>query len=158
MYLDTTISAPLASLNDDADVAAEVRRPVVLVLEDEQALSNSLRDLCDFLEIRMERLASDEPLTPFLKRCRPMAVIAPMEAEGQDGAHVLMTVAEYDRSLPVLLLTDGDPRLAGAADAIIELWGLTGVSQGAVWPAPGALVEFLCRAGVRGNCLGMMSI
>jgi hypothetical protein len=69
-----------------------------------------------------------------------------------------MTVAQYDRSLPVLLLSDGDPVLAGAADAVIDLWGLSCVSQSADWPAPGHFVEFLCHAGVQGNCLGMMPL
>jgi hypothetical protein len=157
MYLDATISSTL-SLNDAADTKPDVRMPLILVLEDGQALSDALRDLCAFLQIQIERLDSDEPLIPFLQRCKPMAVIAPMETEGQDGAHVLMTVANYDRSLPVLLLSDDDPALAGAADAIIEMWGLTCVSQVTALPTLGAIAEFLCRAGVRGNCLGMMSI
>ena len=81
-----------------------------------------------------------------------MAVVAAMDAARQDGGNVLMTVARHDPSLPVLLMTDGDPRLAGAADAVTELWGLTEVVQAGAWPSPGGLVEFLCRAGLRGNC------
>jgi hypothetical protein len=87
--------------------------PPVLVLEDRWTLSATLRNLCAFLEIQVEQLDSDEPLLPFLQRCRPMAVTAPIEAAGQDGAHVLMTVARYDRGLPVLLLNDGGAALAG---------------------------------------------
>lgn len=157
-YLDSTGGAGSPSLNDLADTTTEARVPLVLVLEDGWALSEALRSLCAFLEIRVERLNSDEPLLPFLQRCRPMAVIAPMEAEGQDGAHVLMTVAQYDCSLPVLLLSDGDPALAGAADAVIDLWGLSCVSHSTDWPAPGEFAEFLCQAGVQGNCLGMMPV
>jgi hypothetical protein len=157
-YLDSTVGAGTPSLGDFADTPAEARVPLVLVLEDGWTLSEAIRGVCAFLEIHVERLDSDEPLLPFLQRCRPMAIIAPMEAEGQDGAHVLMTVAQYDRSLPVLLLSDGDPALAGAADAVIDLWGLSCVSQSTDWPAPGQFAEFLCHAGVQGNCLGMMPV
>jgi hypothetical protein len=132
------------------------RLALVLALEDDGALSDAMRQICDFLEISVERIDSNEDLLPFLQRCRPMAVIATMDAEGQDGCNVLMTVARHDPSLPVLLMTGTDPAVAGAADAVTELWGLTEVMQTAAWPAPGATVEFLCRAGLRGNCLALM--
>ncbi len=49
-----------------------------------------------------------------------------MEAAGQDDAHVLMTVAQYDRGLPVLLLNDGGAALAGGpTDTVVDLWGLS---------------------------------
>ena len=156
-YLDSTASASADSLNDMADIT-EARMPLVLVLEDGCMLSEALRGLCAFLEIGIERLDSDEPLLPFLQRCRPMAVITAMEAEGQDGACVLITVANYDRSLPVLVLSDGDPALAGALDAIIELWGLSCVAQGIQPSTSGDFADFLCHAGRLGNCLGMMPI
>jgi hypothetical protein len=132
------------------------RLALVLALEDGKALSDPMRQICDFLEISVERIDSNEDLLPFLQRCRPMAVIATMDAEGQDGCNVLMTVARHDPSLPVLLMTGTDPAVAGAADAVTELWGLTEVMQTAAWPAPGDIVEFLCRAGLRGNCLALM--
>ena len=157
-YLDSTVGAGTPSLNDLADTTTEARMPLVLVVEDGCTLSEALRSLCAFLEIQVERLDSDEPLLPFLQRGRPMAVVAPMEAEGQDGAHVLMTVAQYDRSLPMLLLSEGDAALAGAADAVIDLWGLSCVSQITRWPTLGGLAEFLCHASVQGNCLGMMPV
>lgn len=157
-YLDTTVGASTSAFGNMADITPETRTPLVLILEDGWALSEALRGLCRFLEIQVERLASDEPLLPFLQQCRPMAVIARMDAEGQDGAHVLMTVAEYDRSLPVLLLTDGDPALAGAADAVVDLWGLSCASQLVGEPTPAGLADFLCHAGLQGNCLGMMPI
>lgn len=157
-YLDASIGANPISIDDTTHGTADARTSLVLVLEDGEKLSGALRALCAFLDIAVERLDSDEPLLPFLQRCRPMAVVAPMDAEGQDGANVLMTVAEYDRSLPVLLLSDGDPTLAGAADAVAELWGLTSVVQSVAWPRPGVIAEFLCRAGAQGQCLGMMPI
>jgi len=132
------------------------RLALVLALEDGRAMTDAMRQICDFLEIAVERIDSNEDLLPFLQRCQPMAVVATMDAEGQDGCNVLMTVARHDPSLPVLLMTGADPEVAGAADAVTELWGLTEVMQAAAWPAPGTIVEFLCRAGLRGNCLALM--
>jgi CheY-like chemotaxis protein len=143
--------------NVRADDAAR-RMPLVLVLEDGQSLSDSLRELCGFLAVSVERIDSTENLLPFLRSGRPMAVVAAMAAEGQDGANVLKTVALHDASLPVLMMTDGNPALAGAADAVTELWGLTEVVQAAEFLSPGALVQFLCRAGLRGNCLALLPI
>jgi len=134
------------------------RRALVLALEDGRAMTDAMRQICDFLEIAVERIDSNEDLLPFLQRCQPMAVVATMDAEGQDGCNVLMTVARHDPSLPVLLMIGADPAVAGAADAVTELWGLTEVRQTADWPTPGAIVEFLCRAGLRGNCLAFMPV
>jgi CheY-like chemotaxis protein len=134
------------------------RMPLILVLEDGQFLSDSLRELCGFLAVSVERIDSTEDLLPFLRRGRPMAVVAAMAAEGQDGANVLKTVALHDPSLPVLMMTDGNPALAGAVDAVTELWGLTEVVQAAEFLSPGALAQFLCRAGLRGNCLALLPI
>ncbi len=134
------------------------RRALVLALEDGWAMSDAMRQICDFLEVSVERIDSNEDILPFLQRSRPMAVIATMDAEGQDGCNVLMTVARHDPSLPVLLMLGPDPAVAGAADAVTELWGLTEVMQAAAWPSPGAIVEFLCRAGLRGNCLALMPV
>jgi hypothetical protein len=156
-YLDTTLADPDAT--DDCHVAtsSDVRRaPVAVVVEDGKALSDAFRQILDFLAIGLERVACDGPLLPVLRRHQPMAVIAAMDAQGQDGAHVLKTVADYDSSLPVLLLIDRDPVLSGAAEAVADLWGLSGVTQTASWPSAGEIVEFLCRAGQRGDCLALL--
>jgi CheY-like chemotaxis protein len=134
------------------------RMPLIVVLEDGPELSDTMRALCDFLSISVDRINSNEDLLPLLQRGQPMAVVAAMDAAGQDGGNVLMTVARHDPTLPVLLMTDGDPVLAGAVDAVTELWGLTQVVQTAACPSPGALAEFLCRAGLRGNCLALLPI
>jgi hypothetical protein len=134
------------------------RLPLVLVLEDGQAISAAMQAICDFLEISIDRINSHEELLPLLQQCQPMAVVAAMDARGQDGGNVLKTVARHDPSLPVLLMTDGDPALAGAVDAVIELWGLTEVVQTETWPSPGLMAEFLCRAGRLGNCLALLPV
>jgi len=145
-------------MGDMMSVGSGRRMPLVLVLEDGHAMSEATREMCDFLDIAVERIDSESDLQPFLRRCQPMAVVAAMDAAGQDGGNVLKTVAQYDPTLPVLLVMDDDPTLAGAADAVADVWGLTEVVQSTDWPSPGDLAEFLCRAGVRGRCLALMPV
>ena len=87
-----------------------------------------------------------------------MAVVAEMDATGQDGCHVLMTVAATDRDIPVLLITGDDPSILGAIDAVEELWQLSSVIK---WPrllGVGAVVDFLFRAGRKGRCMRLISV
>ena len=74
-------------------------------------------------------MPTEDDLGSVLRLRRPMAVVAEMDAAGQDGCHVLMTVAALDRDLPVLLITGEDPALLGAIDAVEEIWQLTSVDQ-----------------------------
>jgi DNA-binding NtrC family response regulator len=134
------------------------REPIIVVVEDDGCLSETIREICDFLEVTVRPVASAEDLGPVLAQCRPMAVLATIEAHGQDGCHVMKTVADHDRNLPILLLTGGDPVLAGAADAVEELWGLSCVMKPPTLPGLGELVEFLCLAGQMGRCLGLMPV
>jgi CheY-like chemotaxis protein len=134
------------------------RQPIIVVVEDDACLSETIQDICDFLEVTVRSVASAENLGPVLAKCRPMAVLAAVEAPGQDGCHVMKTVADHDRNLPILLLTGGDPVLAGAADAVEELWGLSCVLKRPILPGLGELVEFLCLAGQMGRCLGLMPV
>jgi len=70
----------------------------------------------------------------------------------------MKVVAAHDPELPMLMLTGGDAALAGAADAVEELWGLTSVVKHSAPPSAREIVEFLFRAGQRGRCLGLMPI
>jgi DNA-binding NtrC family response regulator len=128
------------------------------VVEDDEEVTSGFRAVCDFLDIAVERMASQDDLGSLLRQCHPMAVVAVMDAAGQDGCHVLMTVAAYDRELPVLLITGDDTALLGAIDAVQELWQLDAVTK---WPrlsGIGAIVDFVFRAGRRGNCMRLMPI
>ena len=69
----------------------------------------------------------------------------PLIGEASDARFVPMTAA-YDPDLPVLLLTDGNPALLGAVDAIAELHGLTRVATVIGTSDIGGLVDFLCHA------------
>ncbi len=138
-------------------VAAD-RAPVVLVVEDGTYLSAAISEICHFLSVKVKHLSSEGDLIPMLVDLRPMAVMAALDAMGQDGCHVMKTVAHYDPSLPILLLTGGDHALTGAADAVEEVWGLTRVTKHADIPSAAELVEFLFHAGQESHCLGLMPI
>jgi len=149
-FMENEIAAPIAVMSDGR-AAARPRQPLVLVVEDGSLVSSALEEVCEFLAISVERAGSDLDLASVLMDFRPMALIAEFDCRGQDGCHVLMTVADYDRSLPVLLLTGGDPAIEGAADAVEEVWGLTSVTKCAEVRGIGQMVDFFLRAGRAGE-------
>lgn len=118
----------------------------VLVVRDNDNNNDLLDTICEFLDIGVEYATSEEDLAPLLRAIHPIAVIADLEAEDQDGFHVMKTTAGHNPDLPVLLLTNGDPSLLGAVDAVREIWGLTKVSTATGGADIGLLVDFLCRA------------
>lgn len=132
------------------------RQPLVLIVEDGQRLTDAFRLLCECLEVAVERVSTHVDLRMALQQRRPMAVVAEMDGEAQDGCHVLMTVAAYDRSLPTLLITGNDGALLGAADAVEEIWGLSSVTKRPDLPGIGEMVNFLFLAGQKGRCLRLL--
>jgi DNA-binding NtrC family response regulator len=142
-------------------VPLSVVKPVkamVVIVSDDAVLANSLELVCDFLDLGVERVSSEQDLMGVLRSHGPMAVITEMDGRGQDGFHVMMTVSRHDRSLPLMLLTNDDPILAGAAEAVQELWGLTGVVKVDRPPAIGRLVDFLFRAGRRAGSMRLLPV
>ena len=129
---------------------------LVVVVSDNPEVASAMDNIADFLGFDVELLKSDADLAPVLRRWRPMAVVTELDGYGQDGCHVMMEVAEHDPGLPILLLVGTDPALAGAADAVEEMWQLTAVTKAAALPAVGPLVEFLFHAGRRGECIRLM--
>jgi hypothetical protein len=154
-YIDRAFAAHGAP-QGGAEPEQRSREPLILVVEDDLHLSDALRLICACLNVTIERMPSRDDLTPALRAYRPMAVVAEIDAVGQDGCHVLMTVADYDRTLPVLLLTSADPALLGAVDAVEEIWQLTSVTK---WPELGGvgnLDDFLSHAGRKGHCMRLL--
>ena len=142
----------------ESQIGWEAREPVLVVIEDATLLSEALDSICECLGIEVERISSYDDLVRTLRVRRPMAVVAEMDAAGQDGCHVLITVAEYDRQLPVLMITGDDPALLGAIDAVEEMWDVQAVVK---WPrlrGVGEIVKFLFHAGHSGNCLRLMPV
>ena len=157
-YMDGAIATHEPAQDNPATARNDSRMPLVVVVEDDPRLSEAFGRICECLNVAVVRIPSRDDLSVVLRERRPMAVIAEMDAEGQDGCHVLMTVAASDRSLPVLLITGGDPTFLGAVDAVEEVWGLSAVTK---WPnllGVGELVDFLFRAGRKGQCMRLMSV
>ena len=138
-------------------IAAAMQSVIVLVSDDPVTVEK-LAPVCDFLELRMEVVSAEMDLVQVLREHRPMAVISDVEGENQDGFHVMKVIARYNRDLPIMLLTDGDPMLMGAADAMQDLWGLTSVTRTSEFPAAGQLVAFLFHAGRRAGCMRLVPV
>jgi hypothetical protein len=157
-YMDKTFSVQLNHQNNADETQHETKKPLVVVIEDGAHLSDAFRSVCDCLEVAVERMPSRDNLGDMLRDLHPMAVVAEMDAAGQDGCSVLMTVAAHNRDLPVLLLVGEDPALLGAVDAVEEIWELSAVVK---WPellGVGAMVDFLFRAGRKGNCMRLVPV
>ena len=118
----------------------------VLVVCDPDKNSDYLASVCEFLDIEVQRATTGDDLRTMLTTLRPVAVIADLDGTVQDGFHVMKMAADYDRSVPILLLTGYDPALLGAIDAVQEVWGLTRVGTAAATAGIGVLVDFICHA------------
>ena len=151
-YMDKAFAEYLVS------PASANREPLVVVIEDGAHLSHAFQSICDCLDVEVVQMASWDDLGTVLKDRRPMAVVAELDAEGQDGCHVLMTVASHDRSLPILLITGDDPAFLGAVDAVEEIWDLTSVTRWSQLLGVGEVVDFLFRAGLAGRCMRLMPV
>lgn len=148
----------LTSSNTANDAAPGRRYPLLLVVEDGEEISSALQPICEFLEVVVECLPSHRNLAHALQLHGPMGVVAHMDSLGQDGCHVMKTVAAYDRSLPLMLITGDEPALAGAADAVEELWQLESVVRSCQLPSVAATVDFLFRAGRMGQCMRLLPV
>ncbi len=134
------------------------RAPVLLVVGHGPLLAGELDRICRFLEIDVEHLMPGTDLAGELRTLNPMGVIADLQGTELDGFHVMKVVASFDASLPMLVLTAGDSKLLGAAEAVEQVWGLTSVQKSPFLPPVGRVIEFLCHAGRAGNCLNLMPV
>lgn len=121
-------------------------RYTVLVVRDHDKDNDYLASVCEFLDIRVEHATTADDLRSMLPVLHPMAVITDLDCDVQDGFHVMKMVAEYDRALPVTLMTSNDPALLGAVDAVQEVFELTHVATVTAAAGIGALVDFICHA------------
>jgi CheY-like chemotaxis protein len=124
---------------------------LVLVVEDRPRLSRTVSYICEFLSLPMERVGSGTDLSALLEQKQPMAVVCELDGGGQDGCHVMKTVAMHDPALPIMLITGTDQMLIGAADAVEEIWGLSSVLKLRDAPGLGDVVDFLFRTGRLGG-------
>jgi DNA-binding NtrC family response regulator len=129
-----------------------------MIVGDDLSWSPALDVICDFFDLAVEHVHSDLDVAYLLAEYRPMAVIAEVDGNGQDGFHVMKTVSAYDPELPMMLLTGGDPVLAGAAEAVREITGLVNMTAERALPSIGELVDFLFRAGRAAGITRMMPV
>lgn len=137
---------------------AIARQALVVIVCDIPETVEQLRAVCSFFDVASKVLPDGEDLMQWLLEHRPMAMIGHMDGRRQDGFHALKIVATYDRDLPVLLLTAGDPVLMGAADAIQEMWNLTTITRSTAAPLAGQLADFLSTAGRRAGCMRLVQV
>jgi CheY-like chemotaxis protein len=149
------------SLTQDHDFLGTItatQQGVVAVVSDNPETIDKLTPVCEFLELRMEVASTAADLHRVLRDHGPMAVISDIDGQDQDGFHTMKLVARHDRGLPIMLLTDGDPMLMGAADAVQDLWGLTSVTRTSGFPVAGQIVAFLFSSGRRADCMRLVPL
>ena len=150
--------AHLSSETDFPGSMASVRQGVVAVVSDDPMTIGNLAPVCEFLDLRMEIVSAGVDLNQVLHVHQPMAVITDVEGKEQDGFHIMKVIARHNRELPVMLLTNGDAGLMGAADALQDLLGLTSVTRTSAFPLAGQIVGFLFSAGRRAGCMRLVPI
>ena len=151
-------SRPAPTKQESLSATAGSTQGVVIVVSDDPNMIEKLEPVCSFLELRPECVSAGMDLLITLQKQQPIAVISAIETEEQDGFHTMKVVADYHRDLPVFMLTDGDPILMGATDAMQEICGLTSVVNGSRDPLGGQLVPFLFNAGRKAGCMRLVPI
>lgn len=127
------------------------RHPFVAVFEGESPdQARSVRSMCESLGARVESLNRSSCVAEILRYMEPCAVISEIALDGRDGFDVMKLVAEYNRNLPLLMLTGRDPVVLGAVDAIEEIWELTDVWRMEQPPSLAGLRAFIGAAGALG--------
>jgi CheY-like chemotaxis protein len=137
---------------------AASQQGVIVVVSDDAATTGSLAPVCEFFDLRMEVVSGATDLANVLLEHRPMAVISDTDCRDHDGFYVMKLIGRYSRDLPILLLTNGDAALMGAADAVQDLCGLTSVTATSGFPMAGQLVAFLFGAGRRAGCMRLLPV
>ena len=132
--------------------------PVVLVLEQHERLSRGYGHLFDYLGIRLARVRAGQALAAAVRAEQPMAILWSLDADGFDACQVLATIAEHDRTLPILVVAGKDARTVGIVEALEELWGFSEVHKFSGNPELQEVVEFLFRAGRKNGTCRMLSV
>ncbi|HQT76959.1 MAG TPA: hypothetical protein PLD10_07895 [Rhodopila sp.] len=134
------------------------KQGVVFIASDNPVCIEKIAPVCDFLDLQVQLVTPDADMPSMLRAYRPIAVITDVDGIEQDGFHTMQVIARFNRSLPILLLTDGDPVLMGAADAVQEMCGLRSVTLTSAFPAAGQIVAFLFSAGRSVGCMRLVPV
>lgn len=143
--------------NFPGSMVAPKQGTIVLFCDDPGTIA-SLDPVCEFLDLHLEVVSAGTDFTSVLRSERPLAVISDMDGEDHDGFHTMRLVARFDPDLPVLMLTNGDPAMMGAADAVQEMCGLTSVTRTSGFPLAGQLMAFLFTAGRKAGAMRLVPI
>lgn len=134
------------------------KQGVVFIVSDNPACIEKIAPVCDFLDLDVQLVSAEADLPTMLRVHRPMAVVTDAEGAEQDGFHVMKVIAAFNREMPVMLLTEGNPVLMGAADAVQEVWGLRSVTLTGTFPAAGQIISFLFTAGRSAGCMRLVPV
>ena len=150
-----------SALLQDSAYSGQTKREkqgLVFIVGDDPDCFEKIAPICDFLDLDVQIIAAGNDLLTMLRARRPMAVISDLDGIEQDGFHTMKVIAGFNRDLPVMLLTQGDPIMMGAADAVRELWGLRSVTLTNGSPAAGQVVAFLFTAGRAVGCMRLVPV
>jgi DNA-binding NtrC family response regulator len=139
-------------------IGAAYRQALVVIASDSPDTIQQLEMVCEFFDLAVETVSAGTDLLRVLRDNRPMAVITDIDGHEQDGFHAMKVVGTFDRDLPVMILTGGDPVMMGAVDAVQESWNLTMVSRTTQANLAGQLAEFLYTAGRRAGCMRLVQV
>lgn len=142
------------------NAVAEIRpaSPLVVVIEQAGSLSSRALELCDFLRIRVRRVADGAALGRVLRAERPICVLAHAPSAGPMVCDALAVVARFDHALPVLLVTEDTRAEPEGPEASDELKPLSNLFWLPRQPGLRMLVEFLFMAERRTDTPGLLPI
>lgn len=127
---------------------AALAQAVVVVVEPVASFATALEPVCAFLGIGVRQVERLAELGAQLRDCRPIAVFREVGSVDCQVYDLLMAVADYDSTLPMLVILDNDFAARGAVDAASRLWQLTAFVCATERPGIQALLDFLFAAGI----------
>ncbi len=131
--------------------------PVVIVVESQPSLSIAITEVCQFLRIRVERIAHSAGIGQRLRDLQPIAVFSEADNADVHFYDLLMSVAGYDADLALMVVMRDDPATRGALEAARDLWELTDVVRLASRPGIRSLIDFLFHAGRKIGAAGLQT-
>ena len=97
--------------------------PLVLVVDDRKDVAAVLAEMCRAYGFSAKVAENDVDMLTLLQRHHPAGVIVDMMMPHQDGFEAMKEIAQYDRFLPVMLVT-------GYGDAWLQMGFTLGRAQG----------------------------
>ncbi len=92
------------------------RKPLVLVVDDENDIRSSLRMILEYEGYALSEASSGEEALQRLEKERPDAVVLDVKMPRMDGLEILSRIKESDRTLPVVVIS-GHGTIATAVEA-----------------------------------------